>query len=123
MDRDRALGFLVFIVAILVFIGYTYYALLASSPLEYNPLGFLEIDSYWVTAVPLWLGITVVLLIGAWIGWTLFTTPPPVPIEEFEGLESFTEEMEKEKAEEPPKEEAKKTAKKKRKRKTRSKKT
>ena len=112
MDRDRALGFLVFIVAVVVFIGYTYYVLLASSPLEVNPLGFPLIDPYWVTAVPLWLGITVILLIGAWIGWTLFTTPPPVPIEEFEGLESFGEETTEEKAEEPPKKETKKPAKK-----------
>jgi len=121
MDRDRALGFLVFVVAIVVFVGYTYYALLASSPLDWNPLGFV-IDPYWVVAVPLWLGITAILLIGAWIGWTLFTTPPPVPIEEFEGLESFGEEMEEEKAEEPPEEEEK-PAKKTTKRKTKSKKT
>jgi predicted DNA-binding transcriptional regulator len=52
--------------------------------------------------------------IGAWIGWTMATTPPPKPIEE------ITSEMEKEEkppeekpAEEAPKEEAKKPEKKK----------
>jgi hypothetical protein len=35
--------------------------------------------------------------IGAWIGWTMATTPPPKPIEE------ITSEMEEKKPEEAPK--------------------
>jgi predicted DNA-binding transcriptional regulator len=37
----------------------------------------------------------VVLAIGAWIGWTMATTPPPKPIEEFE-VETKEEEKEEE---------------------------
>ena len=42
-----------------------------------------------------------VLVIGAWIGWTMATTPPPKPIEE------ITTEIEEKKEEEPKVEESK----------------
>ncbi|PIU58843.1 transcriptional regulator, partial [Candidatus Bathyarchaeota archaeon CG07_land_8_20_14_0_80_47_9] len=35
-----------------------------------------------------------ILLIGAWIGWTMATTPPPKPIEEITA-ENKTEETQK----------------------------
>ena len=46
-----------------------------------------------------------ILGIGAWIGWTMATTPPPKPIEEIE--EELEEESSKEKSEEPREEEGK----------------
>ncbi len=55
--------------------------------------------------VPIWLAITAILGIAAWIGWTMLTTPPPVPLEE---LEAEEEKKEEEKEEEK---EAKKTKK------------
>lgn len=94
MDRDRALGLVVFLVALVVFVVFSYYSLLASSPLGYNPLGLPNIGAYWVLVIPLWIAVTAVLLIGGWIGWTLFTTPPPVPIEEFEELEDIEADLE-----------------------------
>jgi predicted DNA-binding transcriptional regulator len=32
--------------------------------------------------VPVFIAVIAILLIGAWIGWTMATTPPPKPIEE-----------------------------------------
>jgi len=37
---------------------------------------------FWIVAVPVFIGVVVILAIGAWIGWTMATTPPPKPIEE-----------------------------------------
>ncbi|HUT16971.1 MAG TPA: hypothetical protein VMW84_01585, partial [Acidobacteriota bacterium] len=49
--------------------------------------------------VPVFVAFVAVLFIGAWIGWTMATTPPPKPIEEITTeIEERKEEM---KAEEP----------------------
>jgi predicted DNA-binding transcriptional regulator len=36
---------------------------------------------FWVIAVPVLVAFVAILGIGAWIGWTMATTPPPKPIE------------------------------------------
>ncbi len=38
--------------------------------------------SYWLVAAPVLIAFVAILFIGAWIGWTMATTPPPKPIEE-----------------------------------------
>jgi hypothetical protein len=47
-------------------------------------------------AAPVILGMVVVLLIAAWIGWTMARTPPPAPID-LEDFESAEETKEKKK--------------------------
>ncbi|NHJ32613.1 MAG: hypothetical protein FK732_07105 [Asgard group archaeon] len=44
-------------------------------------------------AAPVILGMIIVLLIAAWIGWTMARTPPPAPIdlEDFENIEETKE--------------------------------
>ncbi|MHA1578593.1 MAG: hypothetical protein ACTSUQ_03060 [Candidatus Freyarchaeota archaeon] len=42
-------------------------------------------------AIPIWLAVTLILVIAAWIGYTMMTTPPPVPIEELEKAEEEEE--------------------------------
>ncbi|MCW4023936.1 MAG: transcriptional regulator [Candidatus Bathyarchaeota archaeon] len=37
---------------------------------------------FWVIAVPVFVAFIAIMFIGAWIGWTMTTTPPPKPIEE-----------------------------------------
>jgi len=50
------------------------------------------------------IALIAILGIGAWIGWTMATTPPPKPIEEIEAEEKKEEEKaEEEKKEEKPK--------------------
>jgi predicted DNA-binding transcriptional regulator len=51
---------------------------------------------FWVIAVPVLIAFVAVMGIGAWIGWTMATTPPPKPIEE------LTSEMEEKKEETTP---------------------
>ena len=48
-------------------------------------------------AGPIFLAMLIVLIIAAWIGWTMARTPPPAPIdlEDFESLEDENESEEK----------------------------
>jgi predicted DNA-binding transcriptional regulator len=39
---------------------------------------------FWTLAIPVFIVFIAVMAIGAWIGWTMATTPPPKPIEEIE---------------------------------------
>ena len=50
-------------------------------------------------AVPVFIAFLAILFIGAWIGWTMATTPPPKPIEEI--TTEMQETKEEVKAEEP----------------------
>jgi len=51
----------------------------------------------WLVGVPVYIALVAVLVIGAWIGWTMATTPPPKPIEEIEAEEKPAEEKEEKK--------------------------
>jgi len=37
---------------------------------------------FWAVAIPVFVAFVGILMIGAWIGWTMATTPAPKPIEE-----------------------------------------
>jgi predicted DNA-binding transcriptional regulator len=36
----------------------------------------------WAVIIPVFIAFIAIMVIGAWIGWTMATTPPPKPIEE-----------------------------------------
>ncbi|MEM3793437.1 MAG: hypothetical protein QXS76_00865, partial [Candidatus Bathyarchaeia archaeon] len=36
--------------------------------------------SWWAVAIPVFLLVVLALGIVMWIGWTMFTTPPPMPV-------------------------------------------
>lgn len=100
MSKDQAIGGAIFIVCIIVAIGYLV-ALFGYEQLiqPWLNVGSFEAVRYWLIAVPVLVAFVAILFIGAWIGWTMATTPPPKPIEEItSGMEEQKEEM---KAEEP----------------------
>ncbi len=68
MNKDRSYGGLIFVVSVLVFIGYII-ALTNETWRTY------AID------IPIVLGVLGILGITGWIGWTMLTTPPPAPLE------------------------------------------
>jgi hypothetical protein len=68
MNKDQSYGGLIFVISVLVFLGY----ILALT----NPTA-----RYWVVTVPVVLGVLGILGITGWIGWTMLTTPPPAPLE------------------------------------------
>ena len=101
VSKDQAIGgviaFVCVIVAVLYVIGLFGYNYLPSA-LKF--FGDYDNVKFWLIAIPVLVGFVAILAIGAWIGWTMATTPPPKPIEE------ITTEME-EKKEEPKMEEPK----------------
>jgi hypothetical protein len=98
MSKDQAIGGAIFIVCIVVAIGYLvtlfYPAWLSVFGLETTDSALANYQ-FWVIAVPVFIAFVAIMFIGAWIGWTMATTPPPKPIEE------ITTEIEEKKEEEP----------------------
>ena len=94
VSKDQGIGGAILGVCVIVIIGYL---VLVADPGLFN----LNATTVRLDAVLVLVSIAfiAVLAIGAWIGWTMATTPPPKPIEE------ITTEME-EKKEEPKVEEA-----------------
>jgi predicted DNA-binding transcriptional regulator len=101
VSKDQAIGGVICLVCVIVAVGYTILVIFpgeVASLLSISSTG----DSIRLVAVlvPVLVAFIAILAIGAWIGWTMATTPPPKPIEE------ITTEME-EKKEEPKMEEPK----------------
>jgi len=79
VSKDQALGLLISIACVIIAIAYTVGLFLPA----------FEGFRFWIVAIPVCIGFVAILAIGAWIGWTMATTPPPKPIEE---ITSETEE-------------------------------
>jgi len=110
VSKDQTIGgviaFVCVVVALLYIIGlFLYQPIVDAIPaLGIFGTGAAAVESlrFWLIAIPVLVGFVAILAIGAWIGWTMATTPPPKPIEE------ITTEME-EKNEEPKTEPAAET--------------
>jgi len=72
VSKDQAVGALICALCIVIAAAYTV-ALLWPA---------LEAIRLWLVAIPVLIAFIAILGIGAWIGWTMATTPPPKPIEE-----------------------------------------
>jgi hypothetical protein len=98
MSKDQAIGGAIFLVCLLVAVGYIvtlFVPTIFVDSLDYVGLNTTVEDvKFWIVAIPVFIAFIAVLFIGAWIGWTMATTPPPKPIEE------ITSEMEETKASE-----------------------
>jgi hypothetical protein len=86
MSKDQAIGGAIFIVCLLVAIGYIITLFMPS--LFVDIVGYLGLKGavsdvqFWIVALPVFIAFVAIMFIGAWIGWTMATTPPPKPIEE-----------------------------------------
>ena len=95
MSKDQVIGGLIFIVCAVVIVGYLVALFYPKIILDILP-GHTEAGvRYWLAEIPVLIAFVAVLAIGAWIGWTMATTPPPKPIEEIEAEEKKEEEKEK----------------------------
>ena len=104
VSKDQAIGGVICLVCVVVAV---FYLITLFYPRWLADIGLISLFTaenevrFWVVAVPVFVAFVAVMAIGAWIGWTMATTPPPKPIEE------ITTEMEEKKEE--PKVEAPKT--------------
>jgi hypothetical protein len=76
IKRSR-IGWLIFIICAITAISYSIALFIPA----------LETIRIWLIATPVLIAFVAVLAIGAWIGWTMATTPPPKPIEEIQNEE------------------------------------
>jgi len=68
LNKDQSYGGLIFVVSVLISLGYLF--------------GLTRADfRAWLIGVPVVLAVLAILGITAWIGWTMLTTPPPAPLE------------------------------------------
>ncbi|MHA1357603.1 MAG: hypothetical protein ACTSRC_05805 [Candidatus Helarchaeota archaeon] len=98
MQRDKIYGLIIFVGALVILIWYSLYAMVYAGWAhggERTLPAFIEqfatlfgLLSWWGWAVilPIWIAALLILVIAMWIGWTMVTTPPPVPLEELEEL-------------------------------------
>jgi hypothetical protein len=106
MSKDQAIGGAIFIVCLLVAVFYiiTLFApgLFVDVVKNVGITTTVADVKFWIIAIPVFIAFVAVLFIGAWIGWTMATTPPPKPIEEITTeIEEKKEEMKTEETAEP----------------------
>jgi len=77
VNKDQGIGWLIFIICVILITSYAVALFLPA----------LESIRIWLIATPVLITFTAILTIGAWIGWTMATTPPPKPIEEIQNEE------------------------------------
>ena len=73
--RDKTLGALMCVLSVLAMIGYFCWLFLVPQDLFFlgRPI------SDWAVIVPVLIVVYAFLLIVVWIGWTMVSTPPPLP--------------------------------------------
>ena len=115
MAKDKIYGLIILLIAALALVWYTLYAVVyggfygGATSAEAAVLAMTN-DGWpqwlvnaitlggrswrWAVIGPLYIAAVLILGIAMWIGYTMLTTPPPVPLEELEelGLEDEDEE-------------------------------
>ena len=74
--RDRSLGAVFFVLALVAMVGYFWILFIAPEDLVF--LG--KTISEWAIIVPVIILVYAVLVVVAWIGWALASTAPPLPV-------------------------------------------
>jgi len=102
MSKDQAIGGAIFAICIIVAVGYLVTLFYPDWLVTVGLLSNTANVQFWVIAVPVFIAFIAIMFIGAWIGWTMATTPPPKPIEEITTeMEEKKEEMKTDEAETP----------------------
>ncbi len=93
MSKDQTIGAVILVACLVIGVGYlTGLFLYDPYIISWLNIGASASVQYWLVAIPVAIGFVAILAIGAWIGWTMATTPPPKPIEEITESEAKTEE-------------------------------
>jgi len=105
VSKDQTIGGVIFAVCVIIGVLYAagLFGVFGGDVLAWD----LQM---WLIALPVFIAFMAIMGIGAWIGWTMATTPPPKPIEEITSeieIEEKKTVAEEKAAPEPPKEEKK----------------
>ncbi len=94
MAKDKIIGAIVMILGILIAIVYTmgsvvdlWFNTIVNYPNwddMFNLFGIDWLDYRLFTVLPLWIMVLLIAIIAIWIGYSMLTTPAPVPLEELE---------------------------------------
>ena len=83
VSKDQAIGGAILLVCVVVAVLYIIAIFIPNWVID--PLNLQMNENtfrLWAVAIPVLIAFVAILFIGAWIGWTMATTPPPKPIEE-----------------------------------------
>ncbi len=104
MAKDKVIGALVIIIGIAIAVIYTMGSILdlLFDTIWANPswdswsriFGIDWLDWKLFTVLPIWLLVVLISIIAIWIGYSMLTTPAPVPLEELEEELAAEEEAE-----------------------------
>jgi len=92
--NDKTLGYLIMIVTGVVMVGYFFWAF---APYLGTTFSWLIPYSEWAYKLPVIGAAYLMLVIVLWIGYTMATTPPPIPLENPLDLDEEEEEEEEKK--------------------------
>jgi len=96
VSKDQSIGGIILLVCVVIAIFYVVTLFYPQWLIDLGWASNAQAIQFWVIAIPVFIAFIAIMGIGAWIGWTMATTPPPKPIEE------ITAEMEEKKEEEKP---------------------
>ncbi len=95
MAKDKIIGAIVMLLGILIAVVYTmgsvvdlWFDTLGKNPdwdAAFRFIGGVDwLDWRLFTVLPLWIMVLLIAIIAIWIGYSMLTTPAPVPLEELE---------------------------------------
>jgi len=99
VSKDQSIGGVILLVCVVLALFYVVTLFYPDWMINLGWAKDVEAIRFWLIAVPVFIAFVAIMLIGAWIGWTMATTPPPKPIEE---LPTEVEEKKEETAPPPP---------------------
>jgi predicted DNA-binding transcriptional regulator len=87
VSKDQAIGGAILTICILVAVCYSVAVFRPEFVMDlfgFSTASVASVLSFriWVVTIPVFVAFITIMFIGAWIGWTMATTPPPKPIEE-----------------------------------------
>ena len=90
--NDKSLGYSIILITALIMIGYFVWSF---APFLGSMFTWLSPYTEWAFKLPILAAVYVMLFIVLWIGYTMATTPPPIPLDNPLDLEREGETEEK----------------------------
>ena len=76
--NDKSLGYSIMLITALIMIGYFVWSFAPSLGSMFN---WLTPYAEWAYKLPILAAVYIMLFIVLWIGYTMATTPPPIPLD------------------------------------------